>query len=241
MQVKQAGRVVLNRRLLIASFTLCCLVFAAPPVLKAALHPQKHNKDYWLWFLTAQRVLRDEPLYPHAAGEAFPYMYPPFAAVCVFAPLASWGPIVFTVVLVTVNSVAWIASLLLTTRHMAGRAFGAHPLVYAVPFLITAPYVWDTFFLGQPNLVLLAIVLCGLLSLDSRKDILAGVCFGLCIAIKVFPVFLLPYLAHRRAWAALGMSTVSAAAFTFLAPAPDRGLVRNANECEVWAREIGRA
>ena len=90
------------------------------------------------------------------------------------------------------------------------------------------------FDLGQPNLVLLAMMLYGFWSLRHQRSWLAGFMFALATAIKVFPVAVLPYLLWRRKWAAF----VSMIAFTgillYVVPAPIRGFEHNAAELAIW-------
>jgi hypothetical protein len=214
-------------------FAAACAAFAAAPVANAARHPTA-NKDYSLWFEVGLRVRAGGPLYscdPHAE---FSYLYPPPLAACVLAPLTRLGPVGFVVVLAAANAAAWLAALVLSARLAAGR--GSHPLVYALPAVATAPYVWDTFLLGQVNLVLLALVLGSLLALRHGRPWLAGLALGVAVALKAFPLPVVVYFAARRSWSAVGSTLLSGAAVLVLLPAPARGLERNLHELGQWAR-----
>ncbi|HUO13328.1 MAG TPA: glycosyltransferase 87 family protein, partial [Caulobacteraceae bacterium] len=58
--------------------------------------------------------------------------------------------------------------------------------------------------------------------------------FAAAVALKAFPIAILPYLVWRRRWwAALSMLVMSLV-FLFLVPAPFRGFERNAAEVKTW-------
>jgi hypothetical protein len=90
------------------------------------------------------------------------------------------------------------------------------------------------FDLGQPNLVLLALMLYGFWLLRDHRYWMAGSMFALATAIKVFPVAVLPYLVWRRQWAAAASMLVLTGLFLFVLPAPFRGFERNAHELKTW-------
>jgi hypothetical protein len=94
--------------------------------------------------------------------------------------------------------------------------------------------VFDMFDLGQPNLVLLALMLYGFWSMQHQRPWMAGGVFALATAIKVFPVAVLPYLVWRRQWAALAGMLVFLGVFLFVVPAPVRGFQSNIAELKTW-------
>jgi hypothetical protein len=94
------------------------------------------------------------------------------------------------------------------------------------------------FDLGQPNLVLLAMMLYGFWSLQHQRGWqgrwLAGFMFALATAIKVYPVAVLPYLIWRRQWAAVISMVAFIGVLLFVVPAPIRGFERNVAELKTW-------
>ncbi|MBL0928169.1 MAG: DUF2029 domain-containing protein, partial [Phycisphaerales bacterium] len=164
-------------RFLWVALAVAVAVMSAAPMAGAFRKPG-HNKDYSLWYQVGRSVLAGGDLYPPEGGGEFPYMYPPLPAVVVFAPLSVMGEAGFTGVLLAVNGGALAVSILLSAKLATGRALGADRLVYLLPACFTVPYAWDTFLLGQPNLVLLAVVLAGLCLLRSGRCVGAGVCLG---------------------------------------------------------------
>jgi hypothetical protein len=104
--------------------------------------------------------------------------------------------------------------------------------------VIALPFIWDMYDLGQPNLMLLAMVLAGLALLAARREWGAGVMFAAAAALKAFPVAILPYLLWRRRWKAAASMAVFMAVFLLLVPAPFRGLGRNVDEVRTWANAM---
>jgi hypothetical protein len=90
------------------------------------------------------------------------------------------------------------------------------------------------FDLGQPNLILLAMMLFGFWLLRHGRSWSAGSLFALATAIKFFPVAVLPYLLWRRQWASAASMVVFLGVFLFVVPAPVRGYQRNVYELKTW-------
>src|SRR5437764_710850 len=110
----------------LALFAALCAGFAATPAVYAARHGHP-NKDYRLWYEVGESVREGQPLYPDDPRNEFPYMYPPTAAVFLFAPLAALGPVGFVLALAAVNAACWLAALFLSAKVIAGR-LDCHPL-----------------------------------------------------------------------------------------------------------------
>jgi hypothetical protein len=106
--------------------------------------------------------------------------------------------------------------------------------LYALPGFATVTFVFDMFDLGQPNLVLLALMLYGFWLMQHQKLWMAGAMFALATAIKVFPVAVLPYLVWRRRWKTLASMVIFLGVFLFVVPAPVRGFQNNIAELKTW-------
>src|SRR4051794_19016811 len=141
------------------------------------------TKDYPLWFWAGQQVLQGKPLYPNDPNGYFEFIYPPPPAILLAVP--SWfGKIPLYLVLSLLNAAAWwITSQLSNATAGSGRIPGAW--VAALPGFITLTFVFDMFDLGQPNLVLLAMMLAGFWWLQHGRSLAAGGMFALATAIKV--------------------------------------------------------
>ena len=109
------------------------------------------------------------------------------------------------------------------SNAMTGSGRTPGPWLFALPGFVTISFVFDMFDLGQPNLVLLAMMLFGFWLLQHGRPWMAGSMFALATAIKVFPVAVFPYLVWRRQWASAASMVVFFGMFLFVVPAPVRG------------------
>src|SRR5207302_3454988 len=108
-------------------------------------------------------------------------------------------------------------------------------LLYAITNLIVLAFVWGNFFIGQPSLLLLALLLGGFISLQRRFQALAGVLLALAAAIKAFPVLAIVYLIYRRYWIATATLILTLAFLLLLAPIPFRGYEVAKQDLQRWS------
>ena len=182
--------------------------------------------------LVAKRPPHSGELYPKT-GE-FPFMYPPFAAA-VLAPLSGGGQLFLIIVLVAVNSAAWLAAVLLSVYLITGRALRQHPGLYFWPSLGCVAFVWSTYFLGQCNLLLLALMLGAFACLRLGRSVPAGLLIALAAGIKAFPIMAVGYLVYRKYWIALVSLAVSLVVFLLVIPACFRGIPGAKEDLRRWA------
>lgn len=206
------------------------ILVALPLVPALFLHGK--GKDYPLWYGVGRQVLTGGALY-HDTGHGFGFLYPPVAAV-LLAPFALFGPAFSILCISLVNVASWWAAAKLSDR-LAGVRGRKVWWVAALPSVIALPFIWDMYDLGQPNLMLLAIVLAGLALLAARREWPAGAMFAAAAALKAFPVAIFPYLLWRRRWKAAASMAIFTAVFLLLVPAPFRGFERNLAEVKTWA------
>ncbi|GAC1450908.1 MAG: hypothetical protein NVSMB9_35690 [Isosphaeraceae bacterium] len=192
------------------------------------------NKDYDLWYLTGRTIWQGGAIYP-TDNRPFPFMYPP-AAASLLAILSLASPFWFVFILLILNSAAWVGSVLLSVRLATGAAFRQRPLLYALPTLWVLPFIHDMYLLGQPNLLLLLLMLGAFAALRRRLPWMAGALVGLAAAIKAFPVLALGYLVYRRHWKAVGASILTMVFLLLVLPIPFRGARRAWDDMAVWTR-----
>jgi hypothetical protein len=212
-------------------FLFCCVILTAD-VLGPEIFGRGKTKDYALWYWAGQQVLHGGPLYPSDIHDHFNFIYPPLPAILLAIP--SWfGKIPLFAMLSILNAVAWWCTGILSNA-MTGSGRRPGRWLEALPAVVTVTSVFDMFDLGQPNLVLLAMMLYGFRSLQRQRSWLAGFMFALAAAIKVFPVAVLPYLVWRRQWAAVVSMLAFIGILLYVVPAPMRGFERNAAELSTW-------
>jgi Glycosyltransferase family 87 len=212
-------------------FLICCVALTAD-VLVPEIWGSGKTKDYPLWFWAGQQVLHGGNLYPSDPGGYFEFIYPPLSAVLLAIP-SYFGKLPLYACLSLLNAAAWwMTAQFSNAMTGSGRAPG--PLLFALPGFATVTFVFDMFDLGQPNLILLAMMLFGFWLLQHKRPWMAGGMFALATAIKVFPVAVFPYLIWRRRWASAASMVVFLGALLFVFPAPVRGFQHNASELKTW-------
>jgi hypothetical protein len=203
------------------------------------------NKDYPLWYQYGRMVVEDADLrtadggawllYPTDPGRPFPFMYPPFAAVCL-GVLSLLGPtgMLVTLILLNVLSLAVVAEL--SVRMVAGTG-SVSVWLRVIPTAVCLFFVSDMFLLGQPNLGLLALVLGGLMLTrgGTGQQVAGGGLFALATAIKAFPAVVIVYLLWRRQWVAAASMVGFGLLFFVGVPAAVRGWDRTTQELRIWA------
>jgi hypothetical protein len=218
-------------RILFWVFGFVLLVLVVVPIWHSV---RGHStKDYWVWFQTGQTVLQGGEIYPNR-WHKFPFMYPPSCAVFL-APVSALGQTGLVVVLALSNAAAWTCSIIFSVRLATGTWKRAHPLVYLIPSLIMGAHIWGNFLLGQPSLVLLALMLGAFISLQRKFQSLAGGLIAVAAAIKAFPVIAVVYLVYRRYWIAVASLVVTLAFLLIVLPIPLRGYAQAKQDLERWS------
>jgi hypothetical protein len=190
------------------------------------------TKDYWVWYNAGQTVLQGGELYPDPRWNKFPFMYPPVCALFL-APVAALGQTGLVIVLALINAAAWVCSIIFSVRLATGKWRGADALLYVVPSLIMGVHVWGNFLLGQPSLILLALMLGAFIALQRKFHWLAGALVAVAAAIKAFPVIAIVYLIYRRYWIATA-SLVLTLTILMSLPLPFRGYARAKEDFGRW-------
>jgi len=218
-------------RILLWGFGIVLLVLTLVPVLHCL---RGHSiKDYRVWYETGQLVLQGGEVYPDR-WHKFPFMYPPPCALFL-APISALGRTGLVVLLALGNAGAWMCCIIFSVRLATGERQRGHILLYLVPNLIMGAHVWGNFLLGQPSLVLLALMLGAFLSLRRKLYVLSGVLIAFAAAIKAFPVIAIVYLIYRRYWTAAITMALTLAFLLIILPIPFRGYELAKQDLERWS------
>jgi hypothetical protein len=194
------------------------------------------TKDYGLWYQVGLAVRQGLDIYPRPeTGRLFPFMYPP-AAAAMLAWVSLLGPVGSLLALVLANSVAWVACIWLSVWLATGSQGRRSPLILIIPSLSIIVLVYNVYLLGQPNLVLLALLLGSFACLRLCRPIGAGALLATAAAIKAFPILALGYLIYRRMWTATAATVAVLAAWLLLAPLPFRTPVQAVDDLVVWSK-----
>jgi len=157
-----------------------------------ALWPDAHLLliDLQVYRAGGEHVLAGQPLYAGGVLDTLQFVYPPFAAV-VFVPLS-------LVPMPLLKALWTLATLLLlgaVVRRCLRQLGGPDPTVLVVAVVALATWldpVRTTLYLGQINVVLLALVALDLLDGGDRRW--RGVGVGVAAALKLTPLLFVAYL-----------------------------------------------
>jgi len=210
------------------------LVFSAFPISNYFL--RLSTKDYGLWYQVGLAVRQGVDIYPRPeTGRLFPFMYPPSAAA-MLGFVSLWGPLGSLSLLVLVNSASWLVCVWLSVWLALGSGGRRHPLLVIVPSLSVIVLIYNIYLLGQPNLLLLALLLGAFACLRLKSQVGAGTLVATAAAIKAFPILVLAYLVYRRMWIASATTVAVLAAWLLIAPLPFRSPDRVIDDLVVWSR-----
>ncbi|HZW33127.1 MAG TPA: glycosyltransferase 87 family protein, partial [Isosphaeraceae bacterium] len=105
-----------------------------------------------------------------------------------------------------------------------------------VPTLSVIVLIHNIYLLGQPNLMLLALLLGAFACLRRGREVAAGALVATAAAIKAFPILVLGYLVYRRMWRASLATVAVLAAWLLIAPLPFRAPAQAVDDLSVWTR-----
>ncbi|PYK20872.1 MAG: hypothetical protein DME55_01035 [Verrucomicrobia bacterium] len=221
----------LGFRVSLWAFVAAATVFSVLPLLR---YLRGHTIfDYELWYATGKHVLAGDEIYFFRAGK-YDFMYPPPCALFLAgASLLGQGGLIL--LLVAINSVAWFCSAKLSAILATGQRDKIHPWLYLIPSLLVIVYIWSSYHLGQPNLVLLALMVGAFVALRANREVIAGGLIAVAGAIKAFPVLAIVYLVYRRYWKAAASLVATLLFLLLILPAPFRGFERAWHDLEKWS------
>ncbi len=219
-------------RLLLWLFGILAIAFSVAPLVNE--FRRVPNKDYDLWHLTGRIASAGSVIYPDN-GKPFPFMYPPSCAA-MLALITGVEKLWMVAGLLAITTLSWLFCILASVYLATGRVRGAAPVLYLFPTLAIIPFVQDMYLLGQPVLLLLALLLGAFVCLRHRWQVSAGVLIAIAAGIKAYPVLAIGYLVYRRYWKATAAMVVALALMLVVLPIPIRGSSQTWNDMTVWVK-----
>ncbi len=217
----------------IAALGVIAWHIAAFPITNPFYGLFENATDVRVYRAGADAVLDSRPLYDAPVLWRLHFTYPPFAAIA-FVPLAALGAGFADIMWWATGFAALVAVVALGARSL-GYRFGARLIVFAALFSIAVTAlepVRTTIWLGQINLVVMALVLTDLvfLRVDSRWR---GIALGIAAGLKLMPLFAVFYLVVTRQWRAAATAIV-----TFGATVAIGLLVIGSDARTYWTRHL---
>src|SRR6266581_725075 len=109
---------------------------------------------------------------------------------------------------------------------------------FLIPLLFITPYLIEEFRYGNAQFFVIALTAAALL-VDRERPVLAAGSLALAISIKVWPLFLVPYLAVRRDWKVVGYA-LSLAVLLAILPSFYFGFAGNLDLIGQWFAQESR-
>lgn len=188
--------------------------------LASAARNIKEEGDFVHYIEAGARVLHGTDIYAGAGPDAVNTWPPLFAVVCVpFALLADVSVYLARGVWLVVNALLVAAMLRMVVELVYGRPLALRAAdgiavasgAFLGPLVLTSRFLLGNFDRLQINLFILFGCLLGCRWLTRGREGVGGAAIGVAAAIKVLPVFFVPYFLCKRWWRALGGMLVGGA------------------------------
>jgi hypothetical protein len=159
--------------------------FTAARIVTDGRNVQRLYDDSWF-----QEQMRRYGMDSVSSFSPFP---PPTALLLV--PLAGFEPLTALRVLSTVSVLCLICSMFLLARILVWS------VVESAVFVLLSGYaILNGLRFGQPYILVSTLCILGYYAYVKRRPLLAGMCFGLFVPIKYYPLIFLAYFAFQKEW-----------------------------------------
>jgi len=179
----------------VALWTLGGILLISLFTLAYVVHIQKDMSDFGVCYKNGQRIIRGETLYRVSDGH-LQFKYAPVSAL-IYAPLAllpyeSAKIIWYVLELCLLFAVFWISYKLLPSR-LKGPWF-----ILGLSFLVLLKFIGREIELGQVNILIIFVLTMMLATVVKKKDMTAGVLWGISLFVKPYALVFLPYFILKK-------------------------------------------
>ncbi len=197
-ELSLSGRSWVNA-LLARPYTLAIVVLCAILVVPLSLRRQSDLVNVFI--PAAQRLAHGDDVFQQG------FVYPPVNA-WILLPLANLPPLAARTLWLAVNGAALMVLVWGAWTLSGGvRLEGGPPaerrehLIFGLGLLVALYYLLDALTSQQSDLIVAALVMLGCQALVRRREVGAGVLFGLAAGLKCTPLLWAGYLVWRKKWA----------------------------------------
>lgn len=208
------------------------VVFVVVTVVVALKLHSGDYKDAEVWYQVGRRVLLGQAVIGLRS-----FRYPPAFAVMI-APLCALPFAAFFLVWYLLNAGLFVLSVRLAAKLVSPAAAWRDLPRYWAPTGLVCLFAIDNLFLGQTNILVMALVYWAFLEVARNREWRAGLPLAAAVAVKVFPLPLLAYFAYRWRVRAVISSLLWCLLLLVVLPAPVRGFRRNLNELAAWGERV---
>lgn len=197
-------------RILIVLFFLASLIYLHKPLLIG------YYPDFSMHYFGTKAFFDHVSPYQGGGNFFIPHVYPPFTSIF-FVPFMVFSYDAAEILWVGVSIAMYMVSIMLLFSLFNRRITGSVEMfLFALLNFSYFPLKF-TFGMGQVNtFVLLCISLFLYFTLKRRNEMFAGSVIAFSIAMKLFPILLLPYLLLRMKWRILVWFVATLAFVIFL-------------------------
>ena len=202
----------IRRRIELLSFLFAVVSFAFWFGMVLNEPHEAFRIDVFVYRGGVEAILAGRPLYEPVYGPLY-FVYPPFAAL-LFLPMAWLNDTWLSAATISLNLMLVIWTVGVTSREARGAGSvitrGAAACL-GIGFMFLLVPLSDTMWLGQINILLMALVVADLIAV-SRGRRWAGIAIGIAAGIKLTPLLFVVLLLWTRRWrpAALALGTFAA-------------------------------
>ncbi|QIK72456.1 DUF2029 domain-containing protein [Propioniciclava coleopterorum] len=196
----------IRRRIELLSFGFAVVAFAFWFGMVLNEPHEAFRIDVFVYRGGVEAILAGRPLYEPVYGPLF-FVYPPFAAL-LFLPMALLNDTLLSAAMISLNLLLVIWTVGVTSREARGAGTvitrgTAACLGIGFTFLLVP--LADTMWLGQINILLMALVVADLIAV-SRGAKWAGIAIGIAAGIKLTPLLFVVLLLWSRRWRPAGLA-----------------------------------
>jgi glycosyl transferase family 87 len=190
--------------------------------------------DFHTWRQAAVRALHAEPLYRPEDGH-YQFKYFPFYAL-MMAPFGAMDENIGKVLWFAI-SIGLLAALLRWSVDALPDRRRSRQLLMWITVVLMAKFYAHELVLGQPNLLLGALLLATLLAVQRDRPVAAGLLLGLAVFVKPYALILLPWLIITERWRAPA-AAVAVVATGLWFPSMVYGWNGNLDLLRAWLRTV---
>lgn len=222
--------------------TRVAMLIVVAVLVGSAIRNIKEDGDFRGYMEVGELVLRGADIYADARPDV--NTWPPlYAVVCIpFALLARVSVYLARAVWLALNMACIVALFRLAVALVYRRrlTLTARPDTIAFasaavlgPLVLSARFLLGNLDRLQINMVILAACLLGITWIVRGREAAGGALIGFAAAVKVLPIFFLPYFAWKRWWRAFG-AALATGIVASLAPALVFGVERFVGYARYW-------
>ncbi len=186
-----------------------------------------------VYYNVSRLILKDGDIYSYHNAKMLSYIYPPFLAI-IFVPLSLLPPFMVAVLWYFFNILSWFLCLIVGIKMLQDGNRPMDYLAYLLPLVACARFFIHNLNYGQASIFLIFPAYCGLKLMENKKDIIGGLIFSVSLAIKFFPVIIIPYLLLKKRFLFITGAIIGIILWYVIFPSMVVGFDKNIQYMERW-------